>query len=305
MTEPADDATPPKPEPTFIPKLIHLTWRDTNIPDKWKASYASWKELEQDGFEVKLWTDDMNRKLIEDDYPWFLEIYDNYPQNIMRVDAWRIFVLHRYAGFYTDLDNLCKRENFLAFYEMVKNKEVVISQTKAGNGVGGFGLTNAFMASKPGSKFWEHAMEWLKDPIRGSWWKELAVRFHYFQPLVRTGPILISNAANSYPDQTAIFRIPPQLSAPGNNRSTYKNGPVDSNESFIAVTEGSSWHRGMSPRVFKGIGDAISVWPFIVLALMILFLVLCVFFWWLLKQCRNSWRRPRAAKAYQGRVRVL
>lgn len=292
-------------EQTFIPRIIHLTWKNAEIPDKWKNSFDSWKALESDGFQVILWTDIDLRTLIAEKFGWFLEQYDSYPQNIMRVDAARVFMLYEFGGIYSDLDLICKRDNFLPFYEMIKTKEVAISSTKAGNGVGGLGFTNAFMASKRGAKFWEHVMDWLKDPIKGSWWKSLAVKFPYFQPLVRTGPIMISESVNSYPFREEVFMIPAQLSAPGNNRSTYKEGPVETPESVLAVTEGSSWHYGWSPKVFKTAGDVINVWPFIVLGLMILFLVLCIFFWWLFTQCRNSWKKPKMAKSYQGKVRVV
>ena len=147
-------------------------------------------------------------------------------------------------------------------------------------------------------------IEWLKDPIKDSWWKALAVKFPYFQPLVRTGPIMISDAVNSYPEKNEIYKIPAQLTAPGDNRSTYKNGPVETTESVLAVTEGSSWHK-FDAKLFKTAGDVINVWPFIVLGLMVLFLVLCIFFYWLFKKCSNSWKKPKMAKAYHGKVKVV
>lgn len=287
---------------TYIPKLIHLTWKTKDIPEKWQASFDSWKALEADGFTVKLWTDDDLRNLIAEKFSWFLKQYDAYPQNIMRVDAARVFILYEFAGGYTDLDHLCKRDNFLPFFEMIKTKEVAISQTKAGNGFGGLGLTNAFMFSKPKAKFWLHAMEWLKDPIRGVHWKKLAVKFPYFQPLIMTGPIMISEAVNSYPNQEEIFRIPPQLSAPGNDRSSYKDGPAETNESVIAVTDGSSWHN-RDALFFKTAGSAINLWPYIVLGLMCFFILLCVLLYWLFKRCKSAWKRPKTAKSYEIRVR--
>jgi mannosyltransferase OCH1-like enzyme len=43
-------------------------------------------------WEYKLWTDVDNRELVRRHYPWFLEMYDGFPQNIMRADAVRTHV---------------------------------------------------------------------------------------------------------------------------------------------------------------------------------------------------------------------
>ena len=47
-------------------------------------------------WEYKLWTDEDNRNLIKDHYPWFLKTYDEYDVNIKRVDAVRYFYLYHY-----------------------------------------------------------------------------------------------------------------------------------------------------------------------------------------------------------------
>ncbi len=87
-----------------IPRLIHQTWKTTDIPEdiyppEW---IATWREME--GFEYRLWTDEDNRALVAEHYPWFLETYDAYDVPIKRVDAARYFILHRYGGLYVDLD---------------------------------------------------------------------------------------------------------------------------------------------------------------------------------------------------------
>ena len=56
-----------------------------------------------------LWSDKDNRQLIAQHYPWFLDVYDGYPEAINRADAVRFFYLHRYGGLYMDLDFACLR----------------------------------------------------------------------------------------------------------------------------------------------------------------------------------------------------
>src|SRR5687768_5764884 len=92
----------------LIPKIIHQTWKDNDIPEHWKDSPEAWK-LHHPNWEYRFWTDSDLRNLIRDKYPWFLEIYDNYPYPIQRVDAARYFILYTFGGIYSDLDILPNR----------------------------------------------------------------------------------------------------------------------------------------------------------------------------------------------------
>lgn len=53
-----------------------------------------------------MWTDAKAREFIKDEYPWFLETFDNYPEPIQRADVIRYFVLAHFGGVYIDLDDV-------------------------------------------------------------------------------------------------------------------------------------------------------------------------------------------------------
>lgn len=90
----------------LIPKLIHQTYKTTEVPMKWNHTYSSIRALHPD-YVYMFWTDDNSRDFIEQYYPWFLDTFDSYPYNIMRADVIRYFVLVHYGGIYIDLDNGC------------------------------------------------------------------------------------------------------------------------------------------------------------------------------------------------------
>ena len=81
---------------------VHQTWKTRDILDKWKPLQNTWKSMP--GVEYKLWTDEDNRNLIKNYYPWFLKMYDEYKYPIQRADAIRPFILYHYGGLYVDLD---------------------------------------------------------------------------------------------------------------------------------------------------------------------------------------------------------
>lgn len=89
-----------------IPRIIHQTWKTESLPDDFARYRESVRALHP-GWEHRLWTDDDNRRLISEHYPWFLDTYDSYKHNIERVDAVRYFILLRHGGLYLDLDMEC------------------------------------------------------------------------------------------------------------------------------------------------------------------------------------------------------
>ena len=46
----------------------------------------------------RLWTDEDNRKLVLDHYPWFLDTYDALPKPVMKADSVRYLYMHHLGG---------------------------------------------------------------------------------------------------------------------------------------------------------------------------------------------------------------
>src|SRR5947209_7161400 len=89
-----------------IPRIIHQTWKDEQIPVAFRDMVATWKQHHPQ-WEYRLWTDTANREFIQSHYPEFLTFYDLYPSHIQRVDAFRYLLLYTFGGVYVDLDFEC------------------------------------------------------------------------------------------------------------------------------------------------------------------------------------------------------
>jgi mannosyltransferase OCH1-like enzyme len=68
-----------------IPHVIMQTWKDKNIPKEWQISqnsiskhFPTWKYV--------LMTDKSNRNFVKKHFPNLLQIYDEFPYHIQRVD---------------------------------------------------------------------------------------------------------------------------------------------------------------------------------------------------------------------------
>ncbi len=260
--------------PGVIPKIIHQTWKTSEIPEKWKSSTDKYKLLVNDGWEYRLWTDADNRQLIEQDYPWFLAKFDSYEYPIQRADAVRYFILHKFGGVYSDLD-IQPKANFGAFYEMYKDADVALPSTKQGNGFGGQNFSNCFMMSKPGCDFWPVVWKHLQEPYKNThWWKHVIKNAHYFKILHTTGPGIICDSAQEYdPKHEKIVAIPAQLVQPGVEKDT---PPVTRPEAVVELLKGESWQQG-DANFWRTMGDVINSATWVLLGIVI-FLVLVLAF---------------------------
>ena len=97
------ESFPSQDQPLRIPRIIHQTWKNTEIPMKLTGWVKSWMKVNT-GYEYYLWTDESARQLIKERHPRLLATFDNYPEGIRRADALRYVILYEYGGVYADMD---------------------------------------------------------------------------------------------------------------------------------------------------------------------------------------------------------
>lgn len=190
-----------------IPKIIHQTWKDENLPKAFQLLSETWREM-LPGWEYRLWTDDMNREFVRTHYPDFLEKYDAYPKNIQRADAIRYLLLQTYGGLYVDLDFECLEPEFITLLEdadFVAGKEPYAHARRYGLE---YIICNALMASVPNHPFLEYVIHKMMNHPRG--WN---VR-HGGDILSSTGPFLLTDAYNEYPQKDNVRIIEPKYLYP-------------------------------------------------------------------------------------------
>jgi hypothetical protein len=95
----------------MIPKIIHQTWRDKNLPPIiYKLVSENIRFFKSNGYEYMFWTDEMILKLISDEYPNFYNIYKMARTGVQKGDIARILLVYHYGGIYIDLDVLVLRD---------------------------------------------------------------------------------------------------------------------------------------------------------------------------------------------------
>ncbi|MBC8046792.1 MAG: hypothetical protein H7Y00_08355 [Fimbriimonadaceae bacterium] len=140
-----------------IPKIIHQTWKNKEVPVQWLEYQSKVKSLHSD-WEYKLWTDTDNETFVKKEFPDFYPVYMSLPKNIMRADVIRYLIMYKIGGLYLDLD-----------YEMLKpfqyaDKELVLPVSRSIS----FGdkmnlLGNCIFGSAPNHIFWKTMIDELQN----------------------------------------------------------------------------------------------------------------------------------------------
>lgn len=190
-----------------IPKIIHQTWKDDELPKAFQLLSESWKEM-LPNWEYRLWTDEMNREFVKTHYPEFLEKFNAYPNKIQRADAIRYLLLQTYGGLYVDLDFECLDRNIVSLFKeghFVVGKEPDQHARRYNRE---YIICNALMASVPNHPFLDFIIQRMMNHPNG--WN---VR-HGGDILDSTGPFLITDAFNDFPQKESISIVEPELLYP-------------------------------------------------------------------------------------------
>lgn len=145
-----------------IPKIIHQTWKNHELPLEFQKWSRSWRECLPD-WEYKLHTDEDNRNFIAKHFPEFLQTYDSYDPPIKRVDAARYAYLAIEGGLYADLDMECVRDP-TQLTDLSINSEVDLTLACEKFSKGGQ-ISNAIMlsSSDEGRAFFKKLMQRLPN----------------------------------------------------------------------------------------------------------------------------------------------
>lgn len=145
-----------------MPKIIHQSWKDDNIPSVYKPEWIqSWKDMFPD-WQYRFWTDRDNDNLVKL-HPAFYVVYSHYDYAIKRADAARYFYMYYYGGIYADLDFIC-----LNNFEHLLTSPVIIGDLGEHNTLhpshrvlADSRYPNALMVSEPFHPFWIYVIERL------------------------------------------------------------------------------------------------------------------------------------------------
>jgi inositol phosphorylceramide mannosyltransferase catalytic subunit len=245
--------------------IIHHVWFD-NVTNKRKAKKEykklkmcrdSWKIQNPTWCHVE-WNKEASYNLVKTHYSEYIELYTHYPYEIQRCDMIRYLILHRYGGFYVDMDYYCNRsfDKVLLTYRndiyFVQSPNRIIGQDSEH-------VSNALIYSKKGHAFWRKLLLEM----------ELNKEYPYFYPkhvvvMYTTGPGMINRVYSRYKYRFYLKSYPWKLFHPYGITDHILR--LRQNTEIYAIHMGrGSWEDGDSKFLLTMVRD----WPVFILILLI------------------------------------
>ena len=137
-----------------IPKIIHQTYKNHNLPEIYKMCQTEIKRLHPD-FEYRFYTDDDMDRLMKTEFPEYYDKFNELPRMIMKIDMFRYFLMYKYGGLYTDMDYLMFNP-----FDLLNEKVVIPCNREDENG-NPICLGNCIFASQPNHPYWKSLMDTL------------------------------------------------------------------------------------------------------------------------------------------------
>jgi hypothetical protein len=225
---------PPHPN-TGIPRIIHQTWRDRDIPES-VGDPQSWRRLNPT-WAYMFWSDADLLDFFQTQRPDLLTLYESYPNPVQRADLARYCLLQKFGGIYADIDTRCLRPIDV----LAGDPRVVLCEEPREQAVPAIerGLDrlwfNGTMASPAGHPFWADVISKC----------ELMAPRRFKDVLETTGPLILSASVDQWPDQSQLAlntcTLFSQLTAKGELAADPEYGPFG----HLRLSEhlwNGSWH---------------------------------------------------------------
>jgi len=251
--------------PLLIPKIIHQTYKNEDLPEHWKNAQNAVKYYHPD-YEYMFWTDETGLEFIKTHYPSFIPTYVGYPYTIQRVDALRYFLLYHYGGVYIDLDLF----TYKPLTPLLTLPAVACRTTPTG-------ISNDILFSTPQHPFFTLVIERLEDYSRN-------LLVPYLTVMYTTGPLFLSAIWIEY------LRGKDKGGRTLDRLHVLIQGPVKGdNYGFWKNIRGGSWHK-QDMYVMLWMGDHLIISTLLGFAIGICVVILL---WKAFKMCTAMFRGGR------------
>lgn len=197
-------------------KIIHQIWFGT-IPNKKEAKKAyeklkiyrnSWIILNPSWLRME-WSKKQCEQLIKMCYSEHFETYKNYKHEIQRCDFIRYIILHRYGGWYADMDYYCCKPLNEAMERFTNEIYFVESPNNYFHDEYTEHISNSLMYSIAKHPFWKQLLIFLE--------RERTAPLYYtkhLEVMFTTGPGILNRVYSKYKDAYKVKSLPWKLFHP-------------------------------------------------------------------------------------------
>ena len=96
------------PMPLMIPRIIHQTYKTSDVPDRVKGLMRTWAD-KNPGWKTRFYNDQECYKFVEREFPEYYDAYVSLPKDVERSDFFRYLIVLHSGGLYADIDTECRQ----------------------------------------------------------------------------------------------------------------------------------------------------------------------------------------------------
>jgi mannosyltransferase OCH1-like enzyme len=151
------------PSPLMIPKIIHQTWKHSELPIQYRHFRRSWRQRNP-SYQHRFYDDSECLRTVETYFPEYVSLYTSISLPIQRADIFRYLVMYQFGGFYADIDTTCLRP--LESLRRKRPRPTLIlgrDYIRTGRHRGRMEYLQWFLASTPGHPVWKFVLEVIRE----------------------------------------------------------------------------------------------------------------------------------------------
>ena len=220
-------------EPTWNDsRIIHQTWRDDMIPERWETSKTEWSTFASTNkYEYKFWTDDDNLAFLTAEYPDYVEFYESLVLGVQKSHFMRYVYMKHFGGIFVDLDviptgnKMYHLTNTIAEpFDLVLSREVHFDGNEY--------VSTGFIMSKKDHPFWDTVLSRIREEDPSQWSKLLTSTFRHYEVIMKTGSRFLTK---TFDEESAtlenVLVLPTEWIRPAEDQSStfvklVKGGPT-------------------------------------------------------------------------------
>jgi mannosyltransferase OCH1-like enzyme len=186
----------------IIPKILHQTWRSSDLPTQFRQWSSAWRALHPK-WEYRFYDDAAVYRIVADRAPQWLGTFNALPHAVQRMDLFRYIIIYLDGGLYVDIDTIpfLPNDQLLAGSSCVLGIEFSLKKSERSALGYPWQLANFIFAAAPAHPFMLQLIEQIarnggkscngEDDVENTTGPRMLTRLAFELPASRRGRILV------------------------------------------------------------------------------------------------------------------
>lgn len=239
-----------------IPRIIHKIWWQSlsALPEKYHAPLLTWSTFNED-WRIFVWDEVSILQLFDAYFVEHKEFFEAYPRMIQKIDAAKYFILSKFGGCYSDMDQSCLKPLSSAIDIEKETSSILVSPLTDKKSL--IPLTSSFCFVEP--PFFNNA--WILAKADEDVWKPVIDQLHEAEETIESK--LSKLDLTNRNDEVAVLRTTGPVCFTKALRKVMKDEPKSKSKTLVKILDAnlvepySVYFKLGDPKYFEQLAKAI------------------------------------------------